>query len=99
MTLYLESPGHTSISSHTARQGLVPCRSNWGGLSALGLAKPRMGAPKTCLVVKSQLPSWEPAHVTMNKHGKDLQEAGLTVSNGPSRFNRHNLLCCLGNHT
>lgn len=99
MTLYLESLGHKSISSHTARQGLVPCRSDWCGLSALGLAQPRMGAPKTCLVIKSQLPSWEPAHVTMNKRGNDLQEAGLTVWNGLSSFNRHNLFCCLENHT
>lgn len=53
MTLYLESLGHKSISSHTARQGLVPCRSDWCGSLPLGLAQPRMGAPKTCLVIKS----------------------------------------------
>lgn len=31
----------------------------------------------------------------MNKRGNDLQEAGLTVWNGLSSFNRHNLFCCL----
>lgn len=47
-----------------------------------------MGAPKTCLVVKSQLLPSPPQnrqisfHGIVHKRGKNLKEMGLTFSNG-----------------
>lgn len=82
----------------------LPVGVGWRGpFLSPALDWPRTGTSKTSLAVKSQLlpppqSRQVSARVTLHKHGKSLEEMGLTFSNGPQPSIGVYLLYCLKNH-
>lgn len=103
ITLFTESPGHGPICS------ACPAGSSlweWGGVALLG-PQPRTGPGRGHLRRAWRLnhsfppppQSWQTsAHVTLHEHGENLEEMGLTFSNGPRASTGVYLLRCLKNH-